>query len=120
MSRRDGGRDSLSLDRLRDGVAQLLKDGEVVGHLATRVEGFWGLAGRQDRVWLLITWSDGRRERIEEDYAPWTLVDEVRDGVLRWTVDERESVLEVRWLHGDDARAAWHLHGILRPVGDYL
>lgn len=109
-----------SLDRFRDGVAELLQDDVVVGHLATRVEDFWGLAGHQERVWLLVTWSDGRQERIEEDYPPWTIVDEIREGTLRWTIDGQESHLEVRWLQGDDARAAWRLHGIHHPVGHYL
>jgi hypothetical protein len=54
-----------SLEPLRDGVAELRQNDADVGHLATQVERFWGLGGREERVWLLITWSDRRRDRIE-------------------------------------------------------
>jgi hypothetical protein len=109
-----------ALEPLRDGVAELRQNDAVVGHLATQVERFWGLAGRQERVWLFITWSDGRRERIEDDYPPWTSVDELRAGFLRRSVDAHELEFKVVWLQGDDARLAWARYGIHEPVGHYL
>jgi hypothetical protein len=109
-----------ALEPFRDGVAELRQNDAIVGHLATQVEQFWGLGGRQERVWLLISWSDGRRERIAEDYPPWTSVDELRAGFLRWSVDAQELELKVVWLQGDDARLGWQRYGIHEPVGRYL
>ena len=61
----------IMLWRCREGVALLrTEDGQVAGHLAAIVDEFWS-PGRpltwQERVWWLVTWSDGRRDRIEED-----------------------------------------------------
>lgn len=109
-----------TLDRFRQGIAELHTDDAVVGHLATEVEGFLGLGGRQERVWLLITWADGRRERIEEDYPPWTSVKELHAGVLRWTVDGRQVQFKAVWLDGEQATEAWHRYGIHEPIGHYL
>jgi hypothetical protein len=109
-----------SREPFRDGVAELRQDDVVVGHLATQVERFWGLGGHQERVWLLITWSDGRRERIEEEYPPWTSIDELRAGFLRWSVDAQELEFKVVWLQSDEARLAWQRHGIHEPAGHYL
>ena len=109
-----------ALDRFRQGIAELRRDDAVVGHLATEVEGFLGLGGRQERVWLLITRSDGRRERIEEDYPPWTSVQELRAGVLRWTVEGDKVQFEAGWLNGEQATEACRLYGIQKPVGHYL
>jgi hypothetical protein len=109
-----------SLEPFRASLAELRQNDAVVGHLATQVERFWGLGGRQERVWLLITRSDGGRERIEEDYPPWTSVDELRAGFLRWSVDAQELEFKVVWLQGDDARLAWQRYGINEPVGHYL
>jgi hypothetical protein len=107
------------LGPLRDAVAELRLEGSVVEHLATQVERFWGVGGRQERVWLLITWTNERRERIEEDYPPWTLVEEVRGGSLRWTVDGQQVELDVAWLRGDQSREALRRYGIREPVGHY-
>ena len=109
-----------TLDPFREGIAELRRGGTVEGHLATQVERFIGLGGRQERVWLLITWADGRRERIEEDYPPWTLVNELRAGMLRWIVDQRQVDFQVVWLGGDQATEAWRQYGIHGPVGNYL
>lgn len=52
-----------------------------MGYLASVVESFWGLGGpfgTQEQVWLLVTWAGGQRERIEEDYPPWTSVEELQ------------------------------------------
>jgi hypothetical protein len=39
-----------TLDRFRQGIAELHTDEAVIGHVATEVEGFLGLGGRQERV----------------------------------------------------------------------
>lgn len=110
----------VSLNEFRRGVAVLRADAEVVGHLATIVEPFRGPGGRRERVWLLVTWVDGRRDRIEEDYPPWTSVAEICRGFLTWTIDDRETKLEVAWLEGDSADEAWERYGIHDEVGHYL
>ena len=109
-----------TLDRFRQGIAELRHDDSVVGHLATQVECFLGLGGRLERVWLLITWADGRRERIEEDYPPWTSVEELRAGFLRRSVDGRQVQFEAVWLYSERATEAWHFYGIHEPVGHYF
>lgn len=57
---------------------------------------------------------------MEEDYPPWTSVDELRAGFLRWSVDGQELELKVDWLQGDAARLAWQRYGMHEPVGHYL
>lgn len=101
----------------------LTNDGEVVGHLASIVETFWGLGrplGLQERVWILITWSDGRRERIEEDYPPWTSVTEIRDGWVSWKTDGSEGHYEVIWLDEPERSRLWPEVGIVGDVGAYM
>ena len=110
----------VSLNEFRRGVAVLRADAEVVGHLATIVEPFRGPGGRRERVWLLVTWVDGRRDRIEEDYPAWTSVAEICRGFLTWTIDDRDTKLEVAWLEGDSADEAWERYGIHDEVGHYL
>ena len=51
-----------------------------MGHVATIVDSFRGLLlVKPTRVWLLVTWLDGTRQGIEEDYQPWTSVAELSD-----------------------------------------
>jgi hypothetical protein len=49
-------------------------------------------------VWLLLTWADGSRDRIEEDYAPRSLV-----GHLVWKTSAGARDFTAEWLHGEDA-----------------
>lgn len=96
---------------------------EVLGHLASVVETFWGLGrpfGLQERVWILVTWSDGRRERIAEDYPPWTSVTETRDGWVSWETDGSEVRYDVTWLGEPERSRLWPQVGIVDDVGAYM
>ena len=122
MPRRN--RPDSSLDLFRLGVASLALDGDVRGHLASTVETFWGL-GRpfrlQERVWLLLTWSSGARERIIEDHPPWTTVGEVKRGEFVWHSPQGEPVnYSVKWLRGTHRDQAWEKYGINDDVGAYM
>ena len=70
----------------------------------------------------MVTWSDGRRDRIEEDYPPWTIVDEVRRGrvELETTPGAVASTFILEWLQGDDRAEAWRRYGITGEVEDYM
>jgi hypothetical protein len=115
-----------ALDPFREGVATLrTEDGQVAGYLAAIVDEFWS-PGRpltwQERVWWLVTWSDGRRDRIEEDYPPWIIVDEVRRGrvELETTPGAVASTFIPEWLEGEDRADAWRRYGIRGAVEDYM
>lgn len=99
----------------------LWREGEVVGYLATIVEPFWGPAKlfRPQQVWLLLTWADGQRERIFEDYPPWTAVEELRKGVFHWD-GERAGDYVATWAEGTERDRLWSEVGIKAPVGAYL
>ncbi len=82
------------------------------------------LARRRERVWLLLTKPDGTVD-IQEDYAPWGYVLELRDGHIT-SRDGDDVDYEVRWLAGDEKRSAFPLpdrrrsrplHGPCKPVG---
>ncbi|HEX2895623.1 MAG TPA: hypothetical protein VHO29_16595 [Marmoricola sp.] len=98
------------------GVFELSDSRDVVGHVATLVERVWSPFRRHHQVWLLITWADGRRERVFEDYQPWTAVSELRSGALSWEGLE----LAVRQLDADERTTAWDLYGITDAIGAYL
>jgi len=70
----------------------------------------------------LVTWSDGRRERIEEDYPPWTLVEEVRQGRVELETEPgtKPATFVVRWLSGDERSRAWARYGITDEVEAYM
>ena len=110
------------------GLAELSDaNGMVVGHIATTVEPARNLFFRRIHlVWLLITWTNGKRERIIEDYEPWTYVAQLQDGWLLWDdlwddeVDAPATRYEARWLAGDERDEAWRRYGIHEPVGHYI
>lgn len=113
------------LDLFRNGIALLRDaDGHAAGYLATIVNHFWTPFRPltwQERVWWLVTWNDGRRERIEEDYPPWTLVDEVRHGYAELEVSPGvHQHFGIEWLHGGARTEAWQRHGVLEDVGAYM
>ena len=93
--------DQADLDDLRDAVATVHLDGVHAGHLATQVEpmraGF--LLRRQEQVWLLLTRLDGTLD-IQEDYAPWTYVTDLRNGHINWTTHDRDELPRLRRAEG--------------------
>ncbi len=110
------------LDDYRDAIASVHLDGVHVGHLATQVEPMRAglLLRRQERVWLLLTRLDGVVD-IQEDYAPWTYVSELRDGHINWSPLRGDDVdYKVRWLAGDERHRAWLRYGIVEDVGTYM
>jgi len=109
-----------ALDVFREGIAALFLNGVLAGHVATIVEPMWAPFRRQERVWLLVTWANGRRDRIGEDYEPWTYVRELRDDHLVWPSDEGEVDFEARWLEGQERETAWHRFGITDDPGAYM
>jgi hypothetical protein len=121
ISRNSAG--SRNLDQFRGGLAVLRDRGEVVGYVATVVEPMWPPfrpLRRQERVWLLVSWTDGSRERIFEDYLPWTSVAELREGHLSWDSPDGEVDLQASWLAGKDREQAWPRYGILDDISAYL
>ena len=106
--------------QLHEAVGVLEHDGKPEGWIAAIVDSFWGLArpfGTQKSVWFLVTWADGRRERIEEDYPPYALVPEVVAGIYTSDVGVRYAV---RWLTGVERQSAWETHGIHGPASRYM
>lgn len=104
------------LERLHNGLAVLLRDGEPVGHVASSLGYFTTRGGRQPWVWLVVVWSDGTKERSVEDYAPWTYVADMRAGYFdfdepygsgrgRGRKHSRAGRYEIEWLPRDRALA---------------
>ena len=100
---------------LDHGIVALERDGTVGGWVATTTGRFWS-PGRPTRtqtcVWLLFTWADGTRDRIEEDYPPYALVPELLAGGFS---DPERGEFTARWLTGSERDAAWATHGIHDP-----
>lgn len=118
-----GGQTGVDLNAFRNGIAALSDHGNLVGYVATVVEPMWSPFfpfRRQEQVWLLVSWIDGSRERIFEDYAPWTAVEELSQGHLLWESPHGESDLEARWLSGEEREQAWRRFGIVDDVSAYL
>jgi hypothetical protein len=102
-------------------VAVLRRDAEVAGHAATQVSTFWAPFSfslrRQWWVWLIVVWSNGDRERPEEDYPPWTYVREMQSGRLSWEQGSHRGDYVVEWLP-EDQREQMLLTLQIRP-GDF-
>lgn len=111
-----------ALDQFRQGIATLIDQDTVVGHVATLVEPFWSPSHpfrMQERVWLLVTWIDGRQEQLLEDYPPWTSVTELREGHFVWP-DHNDVDLTARWLIGAEQQQAWQRWGIINHPSTYM
>jgi hypothetical protein len=110
------------LDKYRDAIASVHLNGMHVGYLATKVEGMrvGFLLRREERVWLLLTRLDGRREPVQEDYAPWTYITELEEDRIAWAAPDADVQYQVRWLEGDERRDAWSRYGIVQEVGAYM
>lgn len=112
-----------ALDQFRQGIAGLFDEDTLVGHVATVVEPFWGLGAPvriQERVWLLVTWIDGRREQLLEDYPPWTSVTELREGHFVWPDPRGDIDFTTRWLTGAEQQQAWQRWGITSDPSTYM
>ncbi len=96
-----------AIERFRDGLARLSREGQFAGHAATHLTTLWSPSRplqRQWWVWTIVVWADGTRERPIEDYPPWTLVTEMNDGYLDW--DEwtpRGGRYTVEWVPDEEA-----------------
>lgn len=110
------------LDEYRDAVASLHVDGALVAFLATKVESMRAglLLRRAARVWLLLTWLDGSRDPIQEDYAPWFYIPGLKEGGISWASPGGDVAYEVRWLESDERRDTWGRYGIVEDVGAYM
>lgn len=111
------------LDQFRQGVAALVDQDTVVGHVATLVESFWSPSHpfrMQERVWLRVTWIDGRREELLEDYPPWTSVADLREGHFVWPDLHGDIDFKTRWLTGADQQQAWRQWGITNDLSTYM
>jgi hypothetical protein len=80
----------------------------------------WAPFRWQERVWLLVTWADGSRERIVEDYEPWSSVSELRNGHLVWETAVGEVDYAAEWLEGEERARAWAAVGIREGVASYM
>ena len=111
-----------ALDEYCEAVARLQLAGQHVAYLATQVEPMragW-LFRRQERVWLLVTHLDGRRDPIQEDYAPWSYVGELQEGHLEWAGPHGGADYTVEWLSGEARQLAWAEYGIHEEPGAYM
>lgn len=99
-----------SLDSFCDGMGVLSLNGDPAGHIATTVWTFWSPFSplrMQWWIWYIVVWSDGTRERSEEDYPPWTAVDEMRQGYFDWEPADSSGKIryDFTWLEPEDAAA---------------
>jgi len=81
------------IERFRDGLVSLSRDGRHVGYVATHVSAFTTLPFfRQEHwwVWLIVVFNDGYRHEKIEDYAPWTYVRELLDGHFDWALSSTD------------------------------
>lgn len=105
-----------SLEQFVDGLGVLSRDGRVAGHVATIRSEFHTLLGLKMQwwVWTLVIWSDGTRERAEEDNPPWTTAAEMKNGYLDVVSPhaERAGRYEFVWLSAKEAREGWERLGI--------
>ncbi len=93
-----------SLAPFHDGVAELKHEGKVVGHIATSVSKFWSPFSPLSLnwwVWSVIVWADGTKEQKLEDYAPWSYVNEMKNGKLEW----HGTIYSIEWLPPSKASA---------------
>lgn len=94
------------IERFRDGMVALSRNGEHAGYVATSLGTFTTLFSRQKQwwVWFVVVFDDGTRHNLIEDYPPWTYVREMLDGHFDWeqsTADE--GPYDVEWLSPDEA-----------------
>ena len=105
------------LDPFRGGIAVLVRDGAVAGHLASWVRTFWSpgrLLSRDWWVWFIVVWVDGSREEFS-DYPPLTQVREIQSGSFTWKrVDSHRGQYTVEWVTDDERESLQFQLGV-RP-----
>jgi hypothetical protein len=111
-----------ALDVFDGGVGVLTRDGELSGHVATSRSWFWSPFSplrKQWRIWYIVIWADGSRERSAEDYPPWSAVIELSAGYLGWVSRDpvRHGRYDFAWLDSDAAEATLERLGI--SPGDF-
>ncbi|MDO9398045.1 MAG: hypothetical protein Q7T71_15985 [Herbiconiux sp.] len=73
------------------------EDGQLAGHVSSTLGYFRAPLGRpfvkQDWIWLLVVWADGRREVPLEEYPPFSMgfVGELLEGEFHWSRDRSYS-----------------------------
>lgn len=95
------------IERFRDGLVALYRDGEHAGYVATSLSTFVTPFSRRKQwwVWFVVVFSDGTRHNLIEDYPPWTYVRDMLDGYFDWeqsTADE--GPFSVEWMSPDEAQ----------------
>lgn len=102
-----------SLDVFDEGMFVLRRDGEVAGHVATIRSTFWSPSSpfrRQWWIWLVAVWPGGTKDYSVEDYAPWSVVTELKDGRVEW---ESGEIYDAEPLPPDEARRMRDVPGIV-------
>lgn len=95
------------VERFRDGLVALHRDGVHAGYVATSLGTFTTLFSRQGQwwVWFIVIFNDGTRHNKIEDYPPWTYVREMLDGHFDWQQStEDNGPFSVEWLPPDEAK----------------
>jgi hypothetical protein len=107
------------LEPFRARLVELRREGEVVGHIATRVRSFWSPFSfrRNECVWFTIIWADGRRENPFEDYAPpWPTIEQLEHGRFIWDRGAHQGEYDAEMLDTDRALVVWRALGITPGV----
>ena len=63
-------------------------------------------------VWYLIVWCDGSREPAEEDYPPWSAVEEITSGFFTVELGDHAGRYDVTWLDPDESQRLRATFGI--------
>lgn len=98
-----------ALAPFRGGVAILRRDDKFCGHIASEVSQFQARPRNGWWVWFVILWVDGTKDRLIEDYAPWTYVTEMQQGFIDYAggmlmMDKtRAGVYDVEWVPVSEA-----------------
>lgn len=117
-------RDDARLAQYEHRTAEMLSNGRAVGWLATGVSALVGKRGRWFRkeaartdflIWQ-VTWSDPSRlaNGYNEIWGDVLEPEDVTETLRDWDAGKHELAeewFELKWLSGDEARAAWARYG---------
>lgn len=90
-----------TLGPFRGGVAALRRGGELAGHIASEVSSPSRPLSRHSWAWFVIVWTDGVKDRLIEDYPPWTYVTEMKQGYVDLVRATHEGTYEIDWIPAD-------------------